>query len=103
MLWAVLIVLGTLAYAFDVFVSPADNHWSDWFWLAVCVILCAEALARVQRRWVRHRRVLSRSERRREQGLCFRCEYDLRGCTSVKCPECGAFLGTRKYAKPLDL
>lgn len=29
---------------------------------------------------------------------CPRCRYDLRGSTSVTCPECGCYLGTRKRA-----
>ena len=75
------------------------NQWSDWLCLAAAAVVSSVAALGHVAAHMRRRRL----QRRFAQGLCFRCAYDLRGCTSVTCPECGAFLGTRKHAKPLDV
>lgn len=104
MFWTLIVVsltlLLTYIMVFDSSASP--NDFEDWFWLACLVIVSAKGVLQILLR-VQRRRALGRSNRRWEQGLCFRCEYDLRGCVSVSCPECGAFFGTCKHPEPTDL
>lgn len=38
------------------------------------------------KKWLRNRRLAQR----KRHNLCSRCGYDLRGSTSIRCPECGA-------------
>ena len=104
-LWALLVVPLTFVYALHVLDVYSNTHWSEWIWLMGAIALSIEAIGRVcvmGMEWVLRLWPRSRSERRWKQGLCFRCGYDLRGCESVTCPECGAFFGTRKHPEPPD-
>jgi hypothetical protein len=61
-----------------VYYLPSPAH------LPAIMLICAGAGAIGYLR-ERHERL---PERRREQGMCVRCGYDLRG-TPQRCPECG--------------
>ncbi len=43
-----------------------------------------------------------REQERQRQGLCVRCEYDLRGIGSARCPECGHAIRRRRDPQPAE-
>jgi hypothetical protein len=93
--WFIAIVVGTFAgfQAFQVLSSRPTNGFRQWMWLlflgAVAISSLVEATTGTFSKLRR-----KRYERRRTGGLCGKCGYDLRGATSVNCPECGAWHGT---------
>jgi len=78
------------------------GEWSDRRLLPIGVIwgnLAADALVLGAGWFLVLRLVYAwhfvRASRRRRQGRCVRCGYDLRHSTSRRCPECGAVRGSR--------
>lgn len=42
------------------------------------------------------RRTKRRTDQMWQDGYCIKCGYDLKGCSGIRCPECGAWHGGRR-------
>lgn len=77
--------------------TPPSSSPSVWDWLLAIGLIAIPIIEIVNDILIiLDRRAKRRTEQLRQDGCCIKCGYDLKGCSGIRCPECGAWHGGRR-------